>query len=131
MGSLAQTISLPCHSCDRAVTTRNLSVPGTKCPDCGETIGQLVEVVGLDVAPEIVNIVSGAFAREFHVLPLEADQGSITFVTCYPHAESQLIGKLRYILGRRIVMRYSHREELLAAIERLLPDASEPVIEIV
>ena len=109
----------------------DLSVFGTTCADCGETIGQLVDVAGLDVSSGVLDIVSGAFAREFRVLPLAADQGSITFVTCYPHQESQLIDKLRYIFGRRIVMRYSHRDDLLAAIERLLPDASERIIEIV
>ena len=104
---------------------------GQACPACASIVGRSVDIALLKLPPETVHAVSGAFAREYCVLPLSVSPTGIVFATCYPHSEPMLIEKLRYVMGKSISLHYCDRRELFSAIEQYLPDASEPEILIV
>ncbi|WP_160148271.1 hypothetical protein [Rubripirellula obstinata] len=105
-----------------------MSPLGQPCPSCSSPVGQSVDIECLYLPPEIVNIISGALARHDCILPVSQTSFELTLATCYPHTQSQLIEKLRFVLNTKIKLLYSDREILERAIERYLPDASEPEI---
>ena len=129
--NLNPTISVQCYSCDAYVAVEAFTSFGTDCPQCDSLVGQLASLDDINISRETLSLVSGALARSFAILPLAATKSSLTFATCYPHSEPQLIEKLRHVFNTPVVLRYADREQLLTAIKRLLPDASEPDIEIV
>ena len=129
--NLLPTISVQCCNCDAVVQLVGMTRIGQACPVCTSIMGRSVDIESVDLSTETVNLVSGASAREFCILPLAANETEVLLATCFPHSEPMLVEKLRFVFGKRISLYYSERGKLLDVIDRYLPDKSEPEICIV
>ncbi|HUG17723.1 MAG TPA: GspE/PulE family protein [Planctomycetaceae bacterium] len=76
-----------------------------------------VDLENIEVPVEIIGLVTESIARENNVLPLRADESSLT-IAIHDPMKYEVLDKLRFILNREINVAVASRESIQGAINR-------------
>lgn len=97
-----------------------------------DVLGMIAAQFGMDyvsidseaIDPAIVDLISSDVARKYGVVPVQADESSITVALSDP-LEYDTVDSLRYVLKRNVEAVVARRSEVRAALDKLYPEDFE------
>ncbi len=91
---------------------------------------QVISLEEAKIAPETIDEVTDSMAQLYRVIPVQADEASITVATCDPQNLS-MQDELRTFLGKEIRILIATEREVMRALDRYYAESVESVESIV
>ena len=87
---------------------------------------EVVTLAGVDLNPDYLAAVKGSVARMYNVVPIEADDTSVTLAT-YTIPNPLVSDELGFVLGKEIRFAFARKQEVLDCISRYYGSAESSV----
>ena len=87
---------------------------------------EVVTLAGVDINPDYLAAVKGSVARMYNVVPIEADDASVTLAT-YTIPSPLVSDELGFVLGKEIRFAFARKQEVLDCISRYYGSAESSV----
>ena len=87
---------------------------------------EVVTLAGVDINPDYLAAVKGSVARMYNVVPIEADDTSVTLAT-YTIPSPLVSDELGFVLGKEIRFAFARKQEVLDCISRYYGSAESSV----
>ena len=87
---------------------------------------EVVTLAGVDLNPDYLAAVKGSVARMYNVVPIEADDASVTLAT-YTIPNPLVSDELGFVLGKEIRFAFARKQEVLDCISRYYGSAESSV----